>query len=94
MPAWGNSEVAPSAIWHTKNDIVALEILQGRKLSVLWVWRHGKGLRIFTEAEMLKVLGIRTVILPEFAGGLSALGMLLADRTRDYSASVSATRVG
>jgi N-methylhydantoinase A/oxoprolinase/acetone carboxylase beta subunit len=33
-------------------------------------------------------LGIRTVILPEFAGALSALGMLLADRTRDYSASV------
>jgi len=32
-------------------------------------------------------LGIRTVIAPYLAGALSALGMLLADRVRDYSAS-------
>ena len=38
--------------------------------------------------EMAKELGIRTVIVPRFAGALSALGMLLADRVRDYSASV------
>jgi N-methylhydantoinase A len=30
-------------------------------------------------------LGISTVIVPRLAGALSALGMLLADRTRDYS---------
>ena len=30
-------------------------------------------------------LGITTVIVPRMAGALSALGMLLADRTRDYS---------
>ncbi|MDQ1471293.1 MAG: N-methylhydantoinase [Bryobacterales bacterium] len=30
-------------------------------------------------------LGIGTVIVPRLAGALSALGMLLADRTRDYS---------
>jgi N-methylhydantoinase A/oxoprolinase/acetone carboxylase beta subunit len=30
-------------------------------------------------------LGITTVIVPRLAGALSALGMLLADRTRDYS---------
>lgn len=36
--------------------------------------------------EMAAELGIRTVILPRMAGALSALGMLLADRTRDYSA--------
>jgi N-methylhydantoinase A/oxoprolinase/acetone carboxylase beta subunit len=33
-------------------------------------------------------LGIRTVVVPEHAGVLSALGMLLADRVRDYSAGV------
>jgi N-methylhydantoinase A len=38
--------------------------------------------------EMAEELGIRTVIVPRFAGALSALGMLLADRMRDYSASV------
>jgi N-methylhydantoinase A len=36
--------------------------------------------------EIAGELGIRTVLSPRFAGGLSALGMLLANRTRDYSA--------
>jgi N-methylhydantoinase A len=35
--------------------------------------------------EIARELGIRTVIVPREAGALSALGMLLADRTRDYS---------
>ncbi len=35
--------------------------------------------------EIAEELGIRTVIVPRMAGALSALGMLLADRTRDYS---------
>ncbi len=33
-------------------------------------------------------LGIRTVLVPQQAGALSALGMLLADHIRDYSAGV------
>jgi N-methylhydantoinase A len=35
--------------------------------------------------EIAEELGIGTVIVPRMAGALSALGMLLADRTRDYS---------
>ncbi len=35
--------------------------------------------------ELAMELGISTVIVPRIAGALSALGMLLADRTRDYS---------
>src|SRR5581483_9546177 len=35
--------------------------------------------------EIAKELGVKTVIVPRMAGALSALGMLLADRTRDYS---------
>jgi N-methylhydantoinase A len=35
--------------------------------------------------EIAEELGITTVIVPRMAGALSALGMLLADRTRDYS---------
>ena len=35
--------------------------------------------------EIAEELGIKTVIVPRLAGALSALGMLLADRTRDYS---------
>jgi N-methylhydantoinase A len=38
--------------------------------------------------EIARELGIRTVVVPEQAGALSALGMLLADATRDYSAGV------
>jgi len=38
--------------------------------------------------EIARELGLRTVIVPEQAGALSALGMLLADATRDYSAGV------
>jgi N-methylhydantoinase A len=38
--------------------------------------------------EIAEELGVRTVIVPRLAGALSALGMLLADRVRDYSLSV------
>lgn len=38
--------------------------------------------------EIAAELGIRSVLIPRLAGALSALGMLLADRVRDYSASV------
>jgi N-methylhydantoinase A/oxoprolinase/acetone carboxylase beta subunit len=36
--------------------------------------------------EIARELGIHTVIVPEQAGALSALGMLLADAVRDYAA--------
>ncbi len=38
--------------------------------------------------EIAQELGIRTVLVPEHAGALSALGMLIADRVRDYAAGV------
>ncbi len=38
--------------------------------------------------EIAQELGIRTVLVPEYAGALSALGMLLADQVRDYAAGV------
>ncbi len=37
-------------------------------------------------------LGIETVLVPDYAGALSALGMLVAGRMRDYSASVVGER--
>jgi len=36
--------------------------------------------------EIARELGMRTVIVPEQAGALSALGMLMADAVRDYAA--------
>jgi N-methylhydantoinase A len=38
--------------------------------------------------EVAGELGIGTVIVPQLAGALSALGMICADRIRDYTASV------
>jgi N-methylhydantoinase A len=38
--------------------------------------------------EIAEELGMTTVIVPQYAGALSALGMLLADAVRDYSAGV------
>ncbi len=38
--------------------------------------------------EIATELGIRTVIAPQFAGALSALGMLMADEVHDYAAGV------
>jgi len=38
--------------------------------------------------EIASELGIRTVLVPEHAGALSALGMLLADQVRDHAAGV------
>jgi N-methylhydantoinase A len=42
--------------------------------------------------EIAEDLGIRAVLVPRLAGALSALGMLLADRIRDYSISVLNSR--
>ncbi len=38
--------------------------------------------------EIAQELGIATVLVPEYAGALSALGMLLADHVRDHAAGV------
>lgn len=38
--------------------------------------------------ELAEGLGIETVIVPRYAEALSALGMLVADRVRDYAAAV------
>jgi len=38
--------------------------------------------------EIAEQLGIRSVIVPQYAGALSALGMLMADAVRDYAGGV------
>jgi N-methylhydantoinase A/oxoprolinase/acetone carboxylase beta subunit len=42
--------------------------------------------------EIARELGMRTVIVPEQAGALSALGMLMADAVRDYAAGALGRR--
>ena len=55
--AWGNSEVAPTAVWHPEKDMVALDIIENRKLSTVWVWIHRRGLKQFSEGEIVRALG-------------------------------------
>src|SRR5205085_5369378 len=38
--------------------------------------------------EIAQELGMRTVIVPQYAGAFSALGMLMADAARDYAVAV------
>lgn len=57
-PAYGNEEVKPSAIWHPDKEKVALETIEDRRHSTLWVWQHKKGLRQFTQKDSLKALGM------------------------------------
>lgn len=55
--AYGNEEVTSSVVWHPKKDMVALDIIEGRRDSTVWVWVHGKGLRQISRQETLKALG-------------------------------------
>lgn len=55
--AWGNSELAPTVKWHPKKDLVAMDILEGRKFSTIWFWAHGKGMQELTFPKIVKALG-------------------------------------
>ena len=56
--AYGNSELAPTVTWHPRKEMAAMSMIEGRKLTTVWVWVHGKGLRQLTLDEMLKALGV------------------------------------
>ena len=55
-------------------------------------WSRSGDAEACTPAKSREELGIRTVIVPEYAGALSALGMLMADAVRDYAAGVLGRR--
>lgn len=55
--AYGNEEFGSTVQWHPKKDIVAIDMIQFRKVSLLWFWQHGKGLRQLSVAELCKAVG-------------------------------------
>jgi hypothetical protein len=57
-PAWGNTSLEASAFWHPKKEFVALDIIESRKASSVWLWRHPGGLRKLAHSRLLKVLGV------------------------------------
>ncbi len=40
--SWGNSELTSTVNWHPKKDVVAVEMLDGRRLGPLMIWQPGK----------------------------------------------------
>jgi hypothetical protein len=57
--AWGNGELAPTAKWHAKKELVVMEMLEGRKFATAWVWIHGTGLRQLELEPQMKALGLK-----------------------------------
>jgi len=55
--AYGNEEFGSSVQWHPKKDLVAMDMIRFRKLSLIWFWQHGKGLRQLSMAELCKAVG-------------------------------------
>lgn len=62
--AYGNTEVAPSVRWHPRKEMVAIDMLLGRRISTVWVWIHRKGLRQLTVDEMLEAIGATDFVGP------------------------------
>ena len=55
--AYGNEEFGSTVQWHPKKDVVVLDMIQFRRVSLLWFWQHGKGLRQLSMAELCKAVG-------------------------------------
>ena len=55
--AYGNEEFGSTVQWHPKKDVVAMDMIQFRRVSLLWFWQHGKGLRQLSVAELCKAVG-------------------------------------
>ena len=66
--AYGNEELAPTVKWHPKKDLVVMEMIQFRKVSLLWFWQHRKGLRQLSMAELCKAVGHREDEIMRTAG--------------------------
>lgn len=66
--AWGNSELAPTVHWHPKKEMAAMDLLEGRKLSTIWVWIHGTGLRQLSFDAQVKALGQKEDAIAGAAG--------------------------
>ena len=92
-PAYQNREVAPAAVWHPEKEMVALEIIEDRRHSTIWVWEHKKGLRQFQHEDALKALGIAN----ESAGlGIFFLSSIVGWKPEglEFSVSFSVKRDG
>jgi N-methylhydantoinase A/oxoprolinase/acetone carboxylase beta subunit len=81
------SSVSPTRTWSARFVSCPVERGHDPRRFALVAFGGAGGMHA---CEIAKTLEIDTVIVPRYAGVLSALGMLVADVTRDYSASVLA----
>ena len=83
--AYSNEALAPTVKWHPKKDMVAIEIIMGRKFSTLWIWVHGKGLKQLTFDEQAMALGHPNAIVAS-AGVFASISGWSGD-SLDYALS-------
>lgn len=67
-PKLVNRAVRPEAVWHPKDEVVALRILIDRRESTLWLWRHRGGFRPLTQRELLAAIGHQEAEIRFLAG--------------------------
>lgn len=60
-PAWGNGPVAPCVLWHPKSHMAALEMTLTKRMSTLWIWRHGKPALKLDNARAARLLAGKDV---------------------------------
>jgi len=66
--SWGNSKTSDSVYWNARKDAVAFFIYLAKKISTVWIWRQGSGLRKITPEEIMEALGLREKDLVMGAG--------------------------
>lgn len=64
LSSWGNEATADSVLWHPRKPLAAFSMLLSRKVSTVWIWKHGAPLRKLGVDEILKVIGSKDRIEP------------------------------
>jgi hypothetical protein len=59
VSSWGNGVLTDAVRWHPSKDkeLCVLSVLERRRASTLWVWRHGKEIQKLDPDDILKALG-------------------------------------
>ena len=77
LSSWGNDPTADSVLWHPKKPFVGFSMLLTRKVSSVWIWKHGAPLRKLSVEEILNTIHPQDPVEPTggyFAGDLKWKG--------------------
>ncbi len=54
--AFGNEVFGEDALWHPRKEAVALNVLETRRATTVWIWEHRFGLHKLGRAELINLL--------------------------------------